>query len=161
MFTFRSLFIWMHVVTVVCWIGGIVFSAFVAGPVLTGKSALAGGSPFHERVVHRFQRLSRELFFLILITGIFNLVNRGIINGFNFSSTYLIVLGTKFSILLCIAGLQVYYSMKLIPRLSGLLEEGGMLGEVGALQKRAFMIACLMATLGASAIFMGLNLGFL
>ncbi len=163
LFTFRSLFLWIHVVTVVCWIGGIIYASFVAGPVLSGKSAMEGGGLYHERIVHRFYRLSRELLFVILLTGVFNLVNRGILVQFNFSSTYLVVIGIKFTILMSIAGLQIYYSLNVIPQLSRLLQEGRDEHETAILQlrKKAFGVASLMVTLGVAAIFMGLNLGYL
>ena len=162
MFTFRALFLWIHVITVVCWIGGIIFSTFIAGPILSGKSAQNGGVQFHERIVYRFYRLSRELVFVILITGIFNLVNRGILVQFNFSSTYLIVLGVKFTILMVIAGLQMYYSLKLIPVLSEALlgEQEGNEVMLTRLRKQAFGIASLMMIFGITAIYLGLNLGY-
>lgn len=162
LFTFRALFLWIHVITVVCWIGGIIFSTFIAGPILSGKSALDGGVQFHARMVHRFQRLSRELLFIILLTGIFNLVNRGILNQFNFSTAYLTVLGTKFTILLAIAGLQAFYSLKLMPDLTlAMLEDPDNSRYIDRSRRRLFWTACLMVALGCSAIFMGLNLGFM
>ncbi len=162
MFTFRSLFLWMHVVTVVCWVGGIIFTAWIAGPVLVGKRAMDGGGRYQLRILHRFNRLSRELLFVVLFTGIANLLNRGILLSFNFSSTYLTIVGTKFTILMVLAGLQVYYSLKLVPRLVDAINASEQHEEtVNNLRKKAFVISCLMVLLGVSAIFMGLNLGYL
>lgn len=149
----------MHVLSVVFWIGGVVFSAFVAGPLLGGKHAVEGGHALLERMVQRFQRFSRELVLLIIVTGIFNVVNRGLLIEFNFSSNYLIVLGTKVTILLTIVCLQVFYSLKVIPGLAEALAAGN--DDLPGHQKKAFWTACSMAVLGACAIFMGLNLGYL
>ena len=134
----------------------------VAGPVLVGKRSMEGGGAYQLRILHRFQRLSRELMFVILFTGIANLINRGILLSFEFSSTYLTVVGTKFTILMVIAGLQVYYSMKLVPRLVDALQADVKDEEtIKNLRNRAFAFALLMVLLGVSAIFMGLNLGYL
>ena len=150
MFSFTLLFLWLHLLAAIVWIGGIVFTAFVAGPLFD-----AAASPFAVRLVRRFQRLSRELLYVMLVTGVFNLMFRGALIEFNFSTRYLTFVGVKFTLLLVIAALQVYYSVKLIPRVLDTADE-----SPGRLRRRAWWIAAGMTGAGAAAVYLGLSLRY-
>lgn len=94
------------------WIGGMVIIPFLATPLVRRTA----GSEAVAALVRSFQRLSRELILVVLLTGIFNLLIIGAMSNFQFSADYLALIGAKLSLFLVIVANQLWYSYRLVPR---------------------------------------------
>lgn len=160
LFTFSLFFVWLHILAVVVWIGGIVYTAYVAGPLL--RSPDYSSPALLERLVHRFQRLSRELLYVILVTGVFNMIFRGTLIEFRFSSKFLTFVGVKFTLLLVIAALQVYYSLKLIPQIADAANSPSEQAPDASrkLNRKAHVVSALMVALAVVIVYLGLSLRY-
>ncbi len=101
----------MHLAAIIVWIGGMVTVPFVATPVVRR----AAGHDAVAALVRRFQRLSRELILVVLLTGIFNLIIVGAMSRFQFSADYLTLVGVKLSLFVAIIANQMWYSYRLVP----------------------------------------------
>lgn len=131
----------MHLSAIVVWIGGMVAIPFVAAPVLRREA----GHPAVVTLVRRFQRLSRELIVVILLTGIFNVIFAGVLHGFRFSPAYIAVLSAKIALFVAIIANQLWYSYRLVPHA---LESS----------RAVTWSAVVNVILAAIVVFLGLNL---
>ena len=93
-------------------------------------------------ITRRFQRLSRELLLVIVLTGIFNLINVGFPTGFEFPRTYWLIVAGKVTLLAVMAANQAWYSLSLVPRA----------------HRNANLAALVNVGLAAVVIFLGLRL---
>ena len=149
MFTFRVVVLWIHLAAIIVWVGGMIVVPFVAMPAVRrfGAEHLAPerATALVETLVGRFQRFSRELFFTILLTGIFNLINAGWLTNFSYPSAWLQLVGAKFILFLTMGINQAWYSLKLVPQ-----------GET----RIALWSALANALLAAVVLYLGLRLRF-
>ncbi len=116
-------------------------------------------------VVQRFQRISREVVFLILLTGIFNLINAGVARGFDFSATYIRMLVIKVALFIVIIAIQTWQSFRLVPAYSAITSDMEQAvdtasGAFKRLHRRALMTSILSLVLAASVILLGLALRY-
>lgn len=115
MITFRNVVLWIHLATIIVWVGGMIAIPFVVAPAVR-RIVPDRGEEVVEQLVRRFQRVSRELVFLILLTGIFNVMNAGAAIGFNYSGRFVQIVGTKLVCFIAMAANQAWYSLVLIPQ---------------------------------------------
>ncbi len=165
MLTFTTFSLWLHITAFVVWVGGRFALAFVLLPVIwSGIESPKEAARLVAMSVERFQRISRELIFVILLTGLFNLINAGIARGFNFSPTYLIMLAVKVSLFLVVVVIQFWQSLRLVPALVAVASDT----EPGhappqalkRLRKQFFTTSLLSVVLAAALIFLGLGLRY-
>ncbi|MEX0821132.1 MAG: hypothetical protein WD021_03215 [Rhodothermales bacterium] len=114
MLTFRIVVLWIHLAGVIAWVGGMIAIPFVVAPYVR-RLLPERADELVERLVLRFQRLSRELIFVILLSGIFNVINAGVMTGFSYGSRYLQLVGVKLVLFLGMVGIQLWYSLVLVP----------------------------------------------
>lgn len=118
MLAFRIVVLWIHLAGVIAWVGGMIVIPFVVIPCLR-RFLPERADELVERLVLRFQRLSREFIFIILLSGIFNVINAGVMTGFSFGTRYLQLVGVKLVLFLGMVGIQLWYSLVLIPGRKG------------------------------------------
>ncbi len=149
MFTFRAVVLWIHLAAIIVWVGGMIVVPFVAAPAVrrfAGEQfAPDRAAALVETLVRRFQRLSRELFFAILLTGIFNLINAGWLTNFSYPAAWLQLVGAKFVLFLAMGVNQAWYSLALVPQ-----------GKT----RIALWSALVNAALAATVLYLGLKLRF-
>jgi uncharacterized membrane protein len=166
MLTTKVFFLWLHLGAIVVWVGGLFVMTIVFMPALrAGIDSPGLAARVTAAAAQRFQRISRELIVLILLTGIFNLLFAGLARSFQFSAAYLAMLGAKISLFVILIGLQVWQSTRLYPALAtltaGVERRSDPAPEaVKALQRRALFASALSALLSMVAILLGLQLGF-
>lgn len=85
---------------------------FVAAPILRREA----GHGAVVALVRRFQRLSRELILVVLLTGIFNLIFVGMLSSFQFSAEYLTLVAVKFALFIALIANQMWYTYRLVPQ---------------------------------------------
>lgn len=113
--TFRSVVLWIHLAAIIVWVGGMIAIPFVVAPAVR-RILPERGEEVIEQLVRRFQRLSRELVFIVLLTGIFNVMNAGAAAGFSYSDRFLQIVGGKIVLFIAMVANQAWYSLVLIPK---------------------------------------------
>ena len=161
MLTFKTFSLWLHIAAIVVWVGGLVAVSFVFVPVLRrGIDSPQEVARLVSMVVQRFQRISRELIFVILLTGVFNLVHAGIARGFDFSAAYIKMLIVKVSLFVVIVAVQAWQSFRLVPAFASITSATPGNATARRLQRRAIMTSILNAVLALSVILLGLELRY-
>ena len=165
MFTFTTFSLWLHVTAFVVWVGGRFALAFVLLPVIwSGLESPKEAARLVAMSVERFQRISREVIFVILLTGLFNLINAGIARGFNFSTTYLTLLAVKVSLFLVVVVIQFWQSLRLVPALVAVASDtesgSGAPQALKRLRKQFLTTSLLSVLLAGVLIFLGLALRY-
>jgi len=164
--TFKTFSLWLHISAIVVWVGGLSAISFVFVPVL--RSGIE--SPHHAArlvatVLHRFQRVSREIIFLVFLTGVFNLINAGVARSFDFTPTYLKLVGVKVVLFVVIIVIQAWHSFRVAPALVSMTSSmeqaiGPLSADVRRLQHRAMWMSILSTVLAVSVILLGLQLRY-
>lgn len=156
MFTFEAIILWLHLTTVVIWVGGMFFMTSVLLPMLQCSTpSQRDVSSIIDRTVKRFQTISWEAVGIISLTGIFNLINVGLERDFNFSPAYLYTVATKLLLLIVIIAIQSYLSYSLFPRLITVPSSHD------RLRKRAMLLSVPQLVLAGLVIYLGLGLKYL
>ena len=95
---------WLHLVSVVIWIGGVAFQVFVAAPLLkTGDPSY----DFLKSLSSRFRRIVAPLIFILVITGGINFGFRR--KGYEFLPPgYISALGVKIFLVSVVASLYFF-----------------------------------------------------
>ena len=112
--TFGTFILWLHLLALSVWIGGMVIVPFVVAPAARLRLG-EGAHAFVEAVVRRYQRISRELILAILLTGIFNVLNLGVMTQFAFGGDFIRLLVLKIVLFGMMAANQAWYTFALVP----------------------------------------------
>jgi putative copper export protein len=108
---------WIHIVSFSVWIGSILFFLFVFAPSAHSLPPKPG-IDILNRGRRSFQTLSWIAINLLLITGIFNFVFRGIPTGFAFGPSYYQILGIKLLLFLAMFLHHGFQTFKYAPRIA-------------------------------------------
>lgn len=103
----------------------------------------------------RWQRISRELMLIVLLSGIFNVINVGVAREFRFSNEYIAVLFTKILLFAVLVVIQFWQTYRLVPRYVAALEE-----RSGGTRRTFAVISLVNVILAGTAVFLGLELRF-
>ena len=146
MLTFKAVILWLHLTTVVIWVGGMFFVTLILLPMLQrSTSSHRDLSNILDGTVKRFQTISWEAVGIILLTGIFNLINVGLERDFNFSAAYIHIVATKFFLLIIIIAIQSFQSYHLSP---------------GMISQRTVLLSIPKLLLAGLVIYLGLSLEY-
>ena len=162
--TFSTFVLWVHISTIVIWLGGLFTVIFVLVPVLarkiTSPKEVAG---LVEAVLKRFQRISREIIFLVFLSGAFNIILAGMARNFAFGSTYMRILTVKLLLFVVIVIVQAWQSSRLAPSFVASVAEtetDTMGPAARKLQRQLYLTALLNLALGVTVILLGLKLRY-
>lgn len=130
--------VFIHILSAIFWIGGMLFTAAVLVPASRHRLLAAKKGPFFALVGKKFSRISWVLFGVLLITGITNLLARGYALGDLAASSFwsspfggdLLIKLHLFGVVLILSGIHDFYAG---PRAATLMEE-----QPGAPQTRRF-----------------------
>lgn len=166
MITFNTFILWLHILSVIVWLGGIVYVSWVLLPVL--RNHLSSPQKFAEileKTTRRFKTISWEAIGLIILTGIFNLVNVGMMRDFNFSSNYIKLLVIKLVLVVVIlSGQGMYHSAlaKLKFAAKNVSEESQFIsGDYSKMSRKTTIISLVIIGLAVAAIYIGLGLRYI
>ena len=156
MITFTVFILWLHIAAIALWVGGLFAVSFVMVPVLKqGAGSPETAAALFAHGLERFQRISREILLVILLTGIFNLGNAGMARGFGFGTLYLTILGIKVGLFLTIAAVQLWQSLRLAPA----IQAAAAVPEISSGLYRRFLLTSLLnVAMGVVAVLLGLRL---
>jgi uncharacterized membrane protein len=141
--------VWLHVVGVVTWIGGIVYQSAALWPAARGAHARAAVE------VARYSRLpSWTAASVVVLTGFYNVTRLGPLAQVVESGAALILAG-KFILVIAVIALAGQRDFHQLPRARALLEAGA--DPAPALQAIAWLDRVVLA-LAAIIIYLGLSL---
>ena len=160
MVTFSTFVLWLHLSAIAVWVGGLFTVSFVSVPVLrAGVDSPTDAARLAAMMLRRFQRISREIILLILLTGMFNVINAGMARGFNFSDSYILTLLVKLSLFVTIVAVQAWQSLRLAPAL-GTVANHPTGEDTARLHRRLMLTSLINLVLGVAAILLGLSLRY-
>ncbi|MBI2563111.1 MAG: hypothetical protein HYW08_12130 [candidate division NC10 bacterium] len=133
--------VWLHLLAVAAWLGGgaVVLLAILPG-VGEGTQAAAAARRAHF--------LTSRAMEVVVVTGVLNVVARGMESGMAFSRGFVAMLSVKIVLLIVMAGLQVWMGIA--------WKREGMAVPVAARRARAAIAVQLV--LGAVAVLLGLGI---
>ena len=157
-----SLNSWLHIVALALWIGALAFFLLVFGPAVRTLSPGAG-IRLLDQGRRSLETLSWIAMTVVLITGFSNFLARGAGRGFEFGAGYYAVFSVKLVLFLAMVFHHLLQASKYAPRIASLTVQAH-----GALQawpepllglwKRWFLLLKINATLGPTALLLGLGL---
>lgn len=151
--TLRVLGLWLHLVAVVLWIGATVGWMLV---LLTGKPSNGAQPGWLEHLGRRVCTVGWEAVFVIILTGIFNLLPR-VESGRFFESAYLSPLLMKLILVGGMIGLHLWQHKWLVPKLGS--------ESMGSIDRRRARYSSLVAAvvflvMAAGVLWLGVSLRY-
>ena len=157
---FYALSVWLHLVSLTLWIGAISFFLFVFGPAVRSMSP-GEGVRILDQGRQSLQTLSWIAINLLILTGVLNLVLRGI-SG-DLGKTYYSILAVKLFFFLAMFFHHSLQAFKYAPQIATLTAQAT--PEIQdwpepllSHWKKWFMLLKINATLGAIALLFGIGL---
>lgn len=158
----HTLNLWLHLCSLALWIGSIFFFLFVFGPAVHSLSP-ATGVRLLDRGRRSLELLSWIAIHLLLLTGVFNFVWRGLSVGFDFGLGYLVLLALKLALFFAMSLHHFLQAVKYGPRIGALTEQTP--AEIQdwpepllSYWKKWFMLLKINAVLGPIILLLGLGL---
>jgi len=126
MITFNKFIVLVHVISAMVWLGGMFFLSLVLFPALKKFEPGEKRTRVISLTANRFRKVSWIAIFILLVTGIFNVLNLGITTETIFSGGFLSsqlgkILSIKVSLVLVMIILSASHDFILGPRYSGLV----------------------------------------
>lgn len=147
----RIVVLWLHLLAVVIWMGGVGFVALIL--MVTDTSALPEG--FHdwfETVGRRAYVIGWEALGFIVLTGLFNLVNHAR-SAAAFSSDFTEALLLKLALMAGMSALQGWQHVGLLPQLTAS-------APLVSWRRKMLMGTAAFLVLGAGALWIGIRLRY-
>lgn len=147
MISLATWILWLHLLAAAAWLGGGT-SALLA--VLPGLAKGPGGEEASGvlATARRAHFVTSRAMEILVLTGILNVVARGMQSGMGFSAPFLGMLSVKIALLLVMAGLQIWLGIA--------WKRPGT--DLAALARRARRTLASQMVLGALAVLLGLGL---
>jgi hypothetical protein len=132
--------VWLHLLGMAAWLGGAAAQLLATLPAIGEGGGMTGGA----RRAHFLTSRAMEVVFL---TGILNVVLRGMASGWFFSTAFVAMLSLKITLVVVMAGLQVWMGL-------AWKREGK---AASAATRRARVALTVQLILGAAAALLGLG----
>ena len=155
--------VFIHVLSAVFWIGGMLFTVGILVPASRDKLLKDKRGAFFTLIGTKFSRISWILFCVLIITGFTNLLTRGIAWDFILSGDFwkngmgadLFVKLCLFSIVLIISGIHDFYAG---PKASQLMDEKPGAPETLRMRKFTSWVGRLNLLLGLGILYFAIKL---
>jgi uncharacterized membrane protein len=152
----------LHILAVALWVGAMVFFLVVLGPSVNALEPRIAIQTLNRGRIG-FERLSWIAIALLLLTGVFNLLQRLSISTLATEEFYFVILTIKLCVFGAMLALHLLQTFRYAPAIAKLTSElpglpnhwpEGLLGQ----WRRWFLLLKINAALGPIAILLGLNL---
>ena|SRR5699024_595641 len=155
--------VFIHILSAVFWIGGMLFTAAVLVPASRHKLLRAKRGSFFVLIGTKFSRISWILFSILIITGITNLLTRGyswssLVSASFWNSHFGSILFTKlilFGTVLIISGVHDFYAG---PKAGQLMEEQPESDRTKKMRKFSSWLGRLNLLLGIAVLYYAIRL---
>lgn len=124
LFSFPTFILWLHLLGVVIWIGGLFFQLLVVVPTLKREPYALARLRYGVSLEVRFRYVMWPAVGLVLLTGFYNVINvlyAASQAGGRIPSGFISVLGVKLSLVIAMIGLQALQRFAVHPRLVTML----------------------------------------
>ena len=162
--TFQSLNLWLHLIFMAVWIGGMVFFLFVFAPAVHSLAPADGIRALsHGR--RSFEILSWIALNLLFLTGVLNFLFRAMASGLHLGVVYYSILALKLLLFLAMTVHHSLQAFKYAPKIAALTSQSGD-GVVSwpepllANWSKWFRLLKINTTLGAVVLLLGLALSW-
>ena len=144
------IFYWLHLISTVVWIGGIVFILFIAIP--SARQVLeAEAGKLMEEVSKRFTPLANYSIILLVVTGVVLTASNKQFSGIeSLGNKWTLVMSLKHTIVLVMIAIHFYRGLLLIPKI-GRTESST---EKKSLQKRSLNLVKVNFALGVIVLLL-------
>lgn len=164
--SFRVLVLWLHLLGVVVWVGGLAFQVLVVEGLLKRASSVAW-LRLSVSLEARFRYVLWPAVGLVLLTGLFNVMNllyATALTGGSVSSRFVHLLSIKLLLAVLMIGLQAVQRFALYPRTVVLLahlasDAADLPGELLTLRRRSRLLSLCTISTAVVVILVGLLLG--
>lgn len=161
--TMYHLSVFIHILSAIFWIGGMLFTAAVLVPASRHKLLKNKKGQFFTLIGKKFSRISWILFIVLIITGITNLLTRGydwqtLLSSVFWESNFGSILAIKlslFGIVLLVSGIHDFYAG---PKAAKLLDEQPESAETDRMRKLSSWLGRLNLLLGIAVLYYALRL---
>ena len=161
--TMYHLSVFIHILSAIFWIGGMLFTAAVLVPASRHKLLKNKKGQFFTLIGKKFSRISWILFIVLIITGITNLLTRGydwqtLLSSVVWESNFGSILAIKlslFGIVLLVSGIHDFYAG---PKAAKLLDEQPESAETDRMRKLSSWLGRLNLLLGIAVLYYALRL---
>ena len=140
MINLATLIVWLHLMAVAVWLGGAAVLRLAILPDLGGGAPAAAAA-------RRACFLTSRAMEVVVITGVLNVLDRGMASGMAFSRGFVAMLSIKLVLVIVMAALQVWMAMA--------WKREGLADDLAARRSRGALTAQLV--LGAVAVLLGLG----
>jgi uncharacterized membrane protein len=160
----QSANLWLHLVTVAVWVGGMTFFLFVFGPAVYSLAPADGIRALnHGR--ESLQMLSWIAIHLLFLTGVLNFYFRAAASGVHPETGYYWILAAKLLLFLAMIFHHSLQAFKYAPKIASATDAtaagaGLWPGPLTAAWKKWFMLLKINTTLGIIALLLGLALSW-
>lgn len=160
--TFTTFVLWLHLTLVVVWVGGFFAVGLVVVPVLrSGADSPQAAARLAGAAIQRFGRISREIVFLIFLSGVFNVINAGMPRSFRFGAEYMSTLGVKVALFAAVVTIHAWQSLRLAPALTATATSGERAEPTARLLYRRLTWTSLAGfAIAVTVVLLGLKLGY-
>jgi uncharacterized membrane protein len=164
MMLLRSISLWLHVISMVTWFGGLLFYVAVAAPTVRAVESAAERLRAVRELDQRFRHIIWGSVEAAVVTGIALLLITMFLAGssMGLSGGYMRVLAAKLFLAAVIIAMQLYNHIKINPRKRALAEEpigaGPEPAEFAALQSRTQQVYALELVVAAAIVLLGVHL---
>lgn len=155
--------VWLHIMSVVIWVGGTLFMALVLIPAIRQPDFSAVAARMVRWTAHRFRWLGWLCFLVLMITGSINLAFRGVTwsdlsSALFWRGSFATVLMLKLSVFGLILGLSAVHDFSIGPRAAAAWEKEPQSAASVRLRRQATRFARFNLLLALIAIALGIML---
>jgi len=156
----RALILWLHLLAVIVWMGGLLFQVLVVFPTLSRAGQAAAWIRLGLSLEVRFRLVMWPAVGLVLFTGLVNLLyvwHATVMLGSSLPSTFAPILTVKLLLVLAMLALQAIHQFVIQPRrlaLFGTLAVGGreLPAALLTLQRLALALSITLVSLAAGVV---------
>lgn len=149
--------VWLHILAVVTWLGGIVFLSIVLVPALRRPEYRGILAPLVDQAGARFRRVAWIALGVLIVTGGFNLMYLGF-DGSDWGSPFGRALGLKLLLVAGILVLSALHDFVIGPRATALYRENPKAEQARRLWQQAGWIGRLNLILALVVVALGIIL---
>lgn len=164
--SFRVFILWLHLLGVIVWLGGLLFQLLVVAPTLKRLPSAADRLRFRLTLEIRFRSVLWPAVGLVLLTGLYNVMNvfyATALAGGSVSPAFVRLLSIKLLLVVLMLVLQGVQRLAVQPRTVALLahlsaEDTALPAEILRLQRLSHLLSLLTVSAALVVLLLGLLL---
>ncbi|MCB1321084.1 MAG: hypothetical protein KDK34_12565 [Leptospiraceae bacterium] len=153
---YKIFFLWLHLLAVIVWVGGILYRQITVLLVLDNQNGVT--AEIADKLATRTGTFIREAFWVIVVTGLLNLGISGYERQFDFSAPFLNAFSIKMLLVIILFALQVAMQHSVFPAEIRAHEQQS---PDSGMRKKAWVATALSLIIAMATVLFGLVLRYL